>query len=91
MIPHKFQSITGFQWKSGFPRHNCAQCSQDYDDPVHYVSSTWPTIITDDFYIPEYAAEIVKLTETSTMEQDYAMIHALAVYAECKLRGAELN
>lgn len=91
MAPHKFQSITESQWKSGFPRHCCSQCSQDYDNPVHYVSLSWPTVIIDDLYIPECAVEIVKLAKTSTLERDYAMIHALAVYAELKLRGVRLN
>lgn len=56
------------------------------------ISSFFPlTVTTDDLYIPEYAAEIVELVETSTLERDYAMIHALAVYAEMKLRGVRLN
>lgn len=91
MIPHKFQSITEPQWQSGFPRHCCAHCSQDYDNPVHRASSSWPTVTTDDLYIPEYAVEIVKLAKTSTLEQDYAMVHALAVYVDLKLRGVRLN
>lgn len=48
-------------------------------------------VIIEDCYVPEWAGEIVKLTESSTIEQDYAGVHALAVYAEVGLRGERLN
>jgi hypothetical protein len=52
----------------------------------------WPLVVViEDCHIPEYAAEIVKLTAETPDEMSYAMIHALAVYAEVKLRGAALN
>jgi len=48
-------------------------------------------IIIEDCYVPEFAESIIKLTELSTEERDYAQIHALAVYAEGGLRGERLN
>lgn len=93
-VPHQFQSITEQQWKSGVSRHHCAECSRDYDDPVHvyhYVPvSQWPVII-EDYYVSKYATQIVKLTEDYGIETAYATVHALAVYAELGLRGAVLN
>lgn len=91
MTSHKFQSIAEQQWKSGAPRHRCAECSEDYGHPVHCESS-WPlVVIIEDCHVPEYAAEIVKLTEGVSAETAYATIHALAVYAELRLRGVRLN
>jgi hypothetical protein len=91
MTSHKFQSITESQWKSGTPRSRCAECSQDYGHPVHCESS-WPLVVViEDCYVPEWAREVVKLTEGRTIEQDYGTIHALAVYAELGLRGNRLN
>ena len=90
-MSHKFQSITEQEWKSGIPRHRCAECSQDYGHPVHCESS-WPLVVViEDCYVPEYAVEIVKLTAASTAEKDYALILALAVCAELKLRRERLN
>jgi len=91
MGQHRFQSITESEWKSGVPRHQCAECSLDYGHPIHCESSISPLVTIEDCYIPEWAQEIVKLTEASTMERDYAGIHALAVFAEVGLRGARLN
>lgn len=90
-MSHKFQSITEQEWKSGVPRHRCAECSEDYSHPVHCESSLPLVVTIEDCYVPEWAGEIVKLTEVSTVEKDYAMIHALAVYAELGLRGGRLN
>jgi len=54
--------------------------------------SSWPlVIIIEDCYVPEFAESIIKLTELSTEERDYAQINALAVYAELGLRGERLN
>ena len=90
-VSHKFQSITEQQWKSGTPRSRCAECSEDFGHPVHCESS-WPlVVIIEDCYVPEFAEEIVKLTESSTVDWDYVSIHALAVYAELGLRGERLN
>jgi hypothetical protein len=91
MTSHKFQSITEEQWKSGTPRSRCAECAQDYGHPVHCESS-WPlVVIIEDCYVPEWAGEIVKLTEQSGIETNYAQIHALAVYGELGLRRERLN
>lgn len=91
MGSHRFQSITEQQWKSGVPRHQCAECSEDYGHPVHCESSWSLVVVIEDCYVPEWAEEIVKLTEASTAEKDYVSIHALAVYAEMGLRGERLN
>lgn len=48
-------------------------------------------IIIEDCYIPEFAPDIVKLAESTTSEQQYAVILALAVYAETGLHGERLN
>lgn len=91
MTSHKFQSIPEQQWKSGTPRSRCAECAEDFGHPVHCESS-WPLVVViEDCYVPEWAREIVKLTEESEVETSYAVIHALAVYAELSLRGWRLN
>lgn len=54
--------------------------------------SSWPLVIViEDCFIPESAGEIVKLTELQSIEESYAMILALAVYAELGLRRERLN
>lgn len=91
MTSHKFQSITESQWKSGIPRHSCAECSQDYDDPVHFESS-WPLIVViEDCYIPELApAAITTIAEadSETLAQCFAWA---AFAAKANLRGERLN
>jgi len=53
---------------------------------------SWPlVVIIEDCYVPQWAEEIVKLTEESEIETNYAQIHALAVYVELGLRGERLN
>jgi hypothetical protein len=91
MTSHKFQSITEQQWKSGVPRHRCAECSEDYGHPVHCESS-WPlVVIIEDCHVPEWAEEIVESVATTSTETCGAAVHALAVYAELGLRGERLN
>ena len=54
--------------------------------------SSWPlVVIIEDCYVPEWAGEIVKLTEASTIEADYGSILALAILAEVNLRKERLN
>lgn len=54
--------------------------------------SSWPfVIVIEDCYVPEFAPDIVKLAESTTSEQQYAVILALAVYAETGLRRERLN
>lgn len=91
MKPHQFQSITEEQWKSGLSRHKCALCSSDYGDPVHCESS-WPLVVViEDCFAPELAREILKVEPGRSAEVNYAVIYALAVYAESELRGVRLN
>lgn len=91
MKPHQFESITEEQWKSGLSRHKCALCSSDYGDPIHCESS-WPLVVViEDCFVPEWAEEIVEMSQNTSMEANYAVIHALAVYAELGLRRERLN
>lgn len=90
-MSHKFQSITESQWKSGTPRHQCAECAEDFGHPVHCESSFPLVVVIEDCYVPEWAREVVKLTESIPENDSYAIIHALSVYAELQLRGHRLN
>lgn len=88
---HEFQSITREQWESGVDRHQCGLCKRDYGDPIHCASS-WPLVVViEDCYIPEFAREVVKLAQTTPAEHSYAVIHALAVFAEVGLVRERLN
>lgn len=88
---HQFQSINEEQWKSGLSRHKCALCSFDYGDPVHCESS-WPLVIViEDCLVPELAPEALESVKSKSFDTNYAMIHALAVYAELGLRRERLN
>lgn len=91
MKSHQFQSITEEQWKAGLSRHKCALCASDYGDPVHCESS-WPLVVViEDCFVPEWAGEIVEMSRNTPTETNYAVIHALAVYAELGLKRERLN
>lgn len=52
----------------------------------------WPLVVViEDCYVPEFAPDIVKLAQSTTFEQQYAVILALAVFAETRLRRERLN
>lgn len=88
---HEFQSITRAQWESGVDRHQCRLCQRDYGDPIHCVSSWALVVVIEDCYVPEWAGEVVELARTTPTETNYAVIHALAVFAEVGLRRERLN
>lgn len=90
-MSHRFQSISEDQWRAGGDRHRCAECSLNFGHPVHCESS-WPVVVViEDCYIPEWAGGVVQQVRETPTETVEAAFHALAVYAEMKLRGAVLN
>ena len=98
MKPHPFVSITESERQSGIPRHQCAECSRDYGDAVHceaalsVIESNLPlVVIIEDCFIPERAGKIVELSRSTSTETNYAVITALAAYAELNLKRERLN
>lgn len=57
-----------------------------------WTQSSWPVVVViEDCYIPEWAGEVVKLAANTPTETNYAVIHALAVFAEVGLVRERLN
>lgn len=88
---HEFQSITHEQWESGVDRHQCGLCQRDYGDPIHCASSWSLVVVIEDCYIPEFARGVIELAANTPTETNYAVIHALAVFAEVGLVRERLN
>lgn len=56
------------------------------------VESNYPLIVViEDCFIPERASEIVEMSRSTSIETNYAVVGALAVYAELGLKRERLN
>lgn len=59
---------------------------------IHATVNNWPLVVViEDCFISEYATEIMEMSQNTSIETNYAVIHALAVLAELGLRRERLN